>query len=185
MLAVARSERRAHAARAAGEAGSWGAGRRARGSPLRRVCSGARRELQLPDLSASATGPLASREVVALPEERGGSEGGSEVRAPRTSVRLPGWDSRGVGSLSLSRKGLCEPGPERCQAQRPLRFTWTLCNWCRRPGVRGRCRPSASPRPLAPRTPKPGDPSPPRSAPPGWVPRDPETPRFSELRGRT
>lgn len=52
-------------------------------------------------------------------------------------MRLPGWDSRGVGSLSLSPKGR-----ERCQARRPLRFTWTLCNWCRRPGVRGAAVPA-------------------------------------------
>lgn len=124
------------------------AGRGARGKPQRRLCRGARRALHLGALSPSTTRHLVSGEVAALCEEHGGSEGGSKVRAPRTPVRVPGWDSSGTGSVSIFWKRLCAPGPERCQAQRPPRFTWTLCNWWRRPGVRGRCRPSASPSPL-------------------------------------
>lgn len=69
-------------------------------------------------------------------------------KSPRTPVRVFGWDSRGTGSVSIFWKRLCAPGPERCRAQRPPPFTWTLCNWWRRPGVWGRCRPSASPSPL-------------------------------------
>lgn len=111
------------------------AGRGARGKPQRRLCRGARRALHLGALSPSTTRHLVSGEVAALREERCDSEGGSKVRAPRTPVRVLGWDSRGTGSVSIFWKRLCAPGPERCQAQRPPPFTWTLCNWWRRPGV--------------------------------------------------